>query len=309
MPTGAARPQPGPVRARHPAPQDYRRPRRTGGVVGPGPQRTPRPPSWGLRGTALAVPVLVLVAWSSRSPHPPLLGDGTWAAPIRILLAVVALGALAVLVLFLRHLSGGSSAAPPTQAPSRSWLPTIVTVAVVAWLAQEAGGARDAADGGGPVAGMPPPADGPVAALPTSGTAVVAGLVALAALAALTLLLLRWTGALPTRSVAPAPEGAATPRAGAGAAALPAGPPTAVVLAAWAAASEHVAAALGLPGDEPPGRLQQHVAGTDLAPPLRTLTELYLPVRYGRATATADDAARARAALSELRAAARVAAP
>lgn len=262
----------------------------------------PRRVASGVLGPALALPVLAVVVVGAGARRPAWSGDGAWTTPLEILLALLGLVLLMALVVLLRNLPGGMPRAERDAGRRRWWvLAGALGVGALVWLtgvatrqpaSEETGGADL-----GPLGGMPGQGVDP---LPTSTTAVVGGLVALGLLAALaTLLVRREVPHIPTRhetTTAPAPPDPTGLRD------VPDGTPDEVVLAVWAAARSEVVARLRTGQHDPPGRLQRRVAGTAVAAPLRTLTGLYLPVRYGRAAATEREAALARRTLQDLRA-------
>lgn len=256
----------------------------------------------GLLGPALALPVLAGVVVGAGAARPAWGGDGAWTTPLEVLLAVVALALLGALVLVVRNLPGGVPRGERGSSRRRWWvLAAAAAVGVLAWLSGVAAREPGSTDGGivdlGPLPGLP--GEG-VAPLPTTATAVVAGLVALGLGAVLvTLLVGRQLGRRPARGDVGTTM--AAPSDDSPALSVPDGPPDEVVLAAWAVARREVVAWLGGGEHDPPGGLLRRVAGTPVAASLRRLTGLYLPVRYGRSPATSDDAEAARRTLDEVR--------
>lgn len=254
-----------------------------------------------LLGAALALPVLAAIVIGAGAARPPATSDGVWTTPLQIVLGLVGLVVLVVLVLVLRGMEvDGVRPGPPQR---RSWARSLVLFAllVVAIVVlphlgldptePDVGTFTFGAGGGAAPTGEP---------LPVSPTAVVAGLAALALAAAGGILLLRGG----TRGRRPRPQTDTPPDSADDTAGPPSidGPPDQVVLTAYAAARTEVVHRLGSGEHDPPGRLLRRAEGTPMAAALRVLTEHYLPVRYGRHSATAEDAAAAVAALEQLRA-------
>lgn len=255
-------------------------------------------------GAALALPALAVVVVGAGAARPPLSGDGAWTTPVQVLMGVAALGLLLALVLVVRNMPGVVPATRGDSKRSRWWLLAgAAAVGVLAWLSGVAAREPGDAELGSADFGLPAGLSGEgVAPLPATTTAVVAGLVALGLLAALAVVLLgRHVGTRPAPDDATAVDRPMSGAATDGLGEVPDGPPDEVVLAAWAAARLEVVGWLGAGEHDPPGGLLQRAAQTPAAGPLRRLTELYLPVRYGRERATAADAAAARTALEELR--------
>lgn len=256
-------------------------------------------PGSSLLGAALALPVIAAVTVGAGAQRPPAAGDGAWTTPVQVLLGVAGLGLLVVLVVVVRNLAGGLPRPEQQTRRSGTWLLVAGVILVLVWLPRLApdGQPPPALDAGGlPTTGGAGSGPGGV---PTTTTAVLAGLAAMGLLAATASVALRGRGsaggASPTPSSAPP---VASPNRHTH---LPDGPPDAVVLAAWAAARTEVVTWLGAGEHDPPGRLLRRAAGSAVGDALESLTALYLPVRYGRAPATRRDADRARAALVALR--------
>lgn len=250
-------------------------------------------------GAGAALPLLTIVVLGAAGPRPRVTGAGTWTTPLQVLLGIAGLAMLAVVALVLRNMGGGT----PQAAPPR-WSRLLVGFALllVAIVAL-------------PLLDVPPPepvdaglfglepvvGTTEVAPRPTSAAAVTAGLTALLATVVIALLLTQ-RGRRPAASPAGLPpehDGTPVPDLE--------GSPTEVVLAAYARARSYVVRAHGAGTQDPPGRLLARVAGTGDAEPLRALTELYLPVRYGRQDASQTEAAAALAALARLTATTEVA--
>lgn len=260
---------------------------------------SPRRPGSAVLGAALALPVLAIVVVGAGAERPPLGGGGAWTTPLEVGLALVGLGALAALVLVIRHLPGGLPRAEGGASRSRWWLLAgAVAVGALAWLSGVVAREPDGSVGGGELGLVPGLSGDGGEALPATPTAVVAGLVALGLVAALAILVLRRQLAGPSTRGRAAEATAPTARA---AHPLPDGPPREVVLAIYAEARRAVIARLGTGEHDPPRALLRRVGGTAAASPLRALTDLYLPVRYGRSPATDEDVVAARHALAELR--------
>ena len=254
-----------------------------------------------LVGAGVGLAVLVVVAVGAGADRPPLAGDGAWTTPLEVLLGLAGIVLLAVLAMLLRYLPGQPARGRRGSGRSRWWvLGGLVVVALVVWLADVAppDDTRSGTGGAfGPLAGVDGSSQVPV---PVSTAAVVGGVAALG-LAVATLAVLLGRRRSGRRSdlghgggdaVGPVPRPRTT---------LPDGPPGAVVLAAWASARAQVVTALDAGTHDPPLQLVRRAAGTELGPPLETLTARYLPVRYGRSAATEDDAEAARRALAEIR--------
>lgn len=258
-------------------------------------------------GAALALPVLAAVVVGSGAARPPATSDGVWTTPLQVVLGLAGFGVLVVLVVALRSMEVDGVRPGPSRRRSRALvLFALLVVAIVAVprldLEPPLGDVSPfsfAPSGGGAGAGAEP--------LPVSPTAVVAGLAALALAVAGGVFLLRagsGQAALHRDDSGPGPAAAAP------AVELPPdGPPVEVVLTAYAAARDEVVRRLGAGEHDPPGRLLRRATATPMAAPLQVLTALYLPVRYGRGTATESDAAAAVAALGSLRAASPTASP
>lgn len=260
-----------------------------------GPRRGVRGRGSALLGPVLALPLLAVVVLAATAERPSWAGTGRWSEPVHLVLAGLALMLLAALVLLLRSLPSSTGPSPDDR-PAGSWQP-VVWAALIALLVvlPEAEPADDrVAPLGSWLFGGGEAADGGLLReLPVTPTAVVAGLVAVALLAAATALALR--GPRAGRRRGPPVTGIAEPTPPATVpTALPDSPPDEVVLAAWSRARDLVVVAAGAGGHDPPGRLVRRVRGTRVAAPLLALTELYLPVRYGRRRATAADADAAR---------------
>lgn len=262
---------------------------------------TPRRTASALLGPALALPVLAVVVVGADAARPAWSSGGAWTTPLQVVLGVVGLALVAALLVVLRNLPGGMPRADRGATRRRWWvLAAALAVGVLAWLSGVAARDPQSADADGADFGLLDGLGGQaVEPLPTTTTAVVAGLVALGLGVALATLLVR-------RQLSGHPgqhdtDVAATTRQPTGdARTVPDGPPQEVVLATWAIARHELAEQLGAGEHDPPGRLARRVAGTRAAAPLRVLTDIYLPVRYGRSTATDQDAAMARRALEEL---------
>lgn len=254
-----------------------------------------------LSGAALALPVLATVVVGAGATRPPATSDGVWTTPLQVVLGLAGLGALVVLVVVLRGMEvDGVRPGRPRGRTRALVLFAVLVVAIVAVpqldLEPPSGDASPfsfAPSGGGGVAAAEP--------LPISPTAVVAGLAALALAVVGGVFLLRGGSSGVARPRDPSRPGhtpaeptLAPPRDG---------PPVEVVLTAYAVAREEVVRRLDAGEHDPPGRLLRRAADTPMAVPLRVLTDLYLPVRYGRRTATESDAGAAMEALGSLRAA------
>lgn len=253
-----------------------------------------------LVGAALALPVLAAVVVGAGAARPPATSDGVWTTPLQVVLGLVGLTLLVVMVFVLRGMEVDAVRPGPPQ--RRSWKRWLVLFALllVAIVAVPRFDLAPTDIDGSPFSFGPSGSGTDVAAdpLPVSPTAVVAGLTALALAVAAGLVLSGGArGPRPGRDSSRPPA----PRDDAPVDPLPAGPPAQVVLAAYAAAREAVVRSLGAGEHDPPGRLLRRAAGTPMATPLDVLTRHYLPVRYGRRDATAEDAAAAVTALERLR--------
>lgn len=251
-----------------------------------------------LLGAALSLPIIATAVIGAGAARPPATSDGVWTTPLQVLLGLAALVALVVLVVVLRNMEAEGVRLGRPRGRSRALvLFALLVVAIVAVPqldleppSSDGGAFSFAPSGGGATAAEP---------LPVSPTAVVAGLVALAlaVVGGVFVAQGRTRGAARRRDV-DRPDAAATDHT---VPPPPGGPPTEVVFTAYAAARAEVVRRIDAGEHDPPGRLLRRATDTPMAAPLQVLTELYLPVRYGRGTATAADAETALAALDDLR--------